>query len=33
MKKVILTAVCGLLAADLYAAQKLDFSSADFTKQ
>ena len=33
MKKLILTAVCGLFAADLYAAQKLDFSSADFTKQ
>ena len=33
MKKVILTAVCGLFAADLFAAQKLDFSAADFTKQ
>jgi len=33
MKKILLTAVCGLFAANLYAAQKIDFSQSDFTKQ
>ncbi|PIU20066.1 MAG: hypothetical protein COT18_04205 [Elusimicrobia bacterium CG08_land_8_20_14_0_20_59_10] len=33
MKKIFLAAVCGLFTAQLYAGQKLDFSSADFTKQ
>jgi len=33
MKKIILTAVCGLLAANLCAAEKLNFSDANFTKQ
>ena len=33
MKKLILTAVCGLFAANLSAAEKLNFTDASFAKQ
>ncbi|HBA59522.1 MAG TPA: hypothetical protein DCZ92_01605 [Elusimicrobia bacterium] len=33
MKRVILAAACGLFAAGTCAAQNMDFSSADFTRQ